>query len=289
MQIKCEMCGSTNIVKQEGFFVCQNCGIQYSLEEAKKLMSEGTAEVVEPVKNEGSDELANLYLLAKRAKEANDFENALKYYDQIIVKEPNSWEAQFYLVYSRAMESKIAGIGVASTNLTNTLKTVLGLIKDHVPKEQQASAINEISLRIFDISAMFERAVTNWFNKASRLVKGKFRQQYVNNLTGVANMLYVFGNKLEENFGEEYGSVAAASWKKGNEILELIIPNVKDKKQNKNLVNEYGEKIGKYDSTYRSPYKRRSISDMKKSIEDKKDSIEDMKNSIEDKKKFFGR
>lgn len=34
--IKCEMCGSTDIIKQDGVFVCQSCGIKYSPEEAKK-------------------------------------------------------------------------------------------------------------------------------------------------------------------------------------------------------------------------------------------------------------
>lgn len=37
-QLTCEMCGSTELVKQEGNFVCQNCGTKYSVEEAKKMM-----------------------------------------------------------------------------------------------------------------------------------------------------------------------------------------------------------------------------------------------------------
>ena len=30
--IKCEMCGITDIIKQDGVFVCQSCGIKYSPE-----------------------------------------------------------------------------------------------------------------------------------------------------------------------------------------------------------------------------------------------------------------
>ena len=37
----CEMCGSHDLVKTEGLFVCQNCNTKYSLEEAKKMMIEG--------------------------------------------------------------------------------------------------------------------------------------------------------------------------------------------------------------------------------------------------------
>ena len=35
-KLVCEMCGSSDMVKQDGMFVCQTCGVKYSLEEAKK-------------------------------------------------------------------------------------------------------------------------------------------------------------------------------------------------------------------------------------------------------------
>ena len=37
-QLTCEMCGSTDLIKQDGFFVCQTCGCKYSVEEAKKMI-----------------------------------------------------------------------------------------------------------------------------------------------------------------------------------------------------------------------------------------------------------
>ena len=35
--LTCEMCGSTNLLKDNGVFVCQSCGTKYSVEEAKKM------------------------------------------------------------------------------------------------------------------------------------------------------------------------------------------------------------------------------------------------------------
>lgn len=46
-QLTCEMCGSTDLLKQDGVFICQSCGTKYSLEEAKKMMAEETTEVPE--------------------------------------------------------------------------------------------------------------------------------------------------------------------------------------------------------------------------------------------------
>ena len=37
-QLTCEMCGSGEIIKKDGVYVCQHCGTQYTVEEAKKLM-----------------------------------------------------------------------------------------------------------------------------------------------------------------------------------------------------------------------------------------------------------
>ena len=44
-RLTCEMCGSIDLVKQDGMFVCQSCGTKYSLEEARKMMIEGTVTI----------------------------------------------------------------------------------------------------------------------------------------------------------------------------------------------------------------------------------------------------
>ncbi|MDO4387309.1 MAG: TFIIB-type zinc finger domain-containing protein [Clostridia bacterium] len=35
--IICEICGSNDIVKQDGVFVCQHCGTKYSADEVRKF------------------------------------------------------------------------------------------------------------------------------------------------------------------------------------------------------------------------------------------------------------
>ena len=67
--IVCEMCGGHELLKEDGVFVCQHCGTKYSPEEARKLMIEGPVDVSgSTVKIDKSDELKNLYELARRAK-----------------------------------------------------------------------------------------------------------------------------------------------------------------------------------------------------------------------------
>lgn len=63
-QLTCEMCGSTDLMKQDGVFVCQTCGCKYSVEEAKKMMVEGTVDVAGTVAIDNSEMLSNLCKMA---------------------------------------------------------------------------------------------------------------------------------------------------------------------------------------------------------------------------------
>jgi len=53
--LKCEMCGSIELIRQNGVFVCQFCGCKYSVEDAKKMLFEGTVEVAGTVKTKETD------------------------------------------------------------------------------------------------------------------------------------------------------------------------------------------------------------------------------------------
>ncbi len=147
-QLTCEMCGSTDLMKESGVFVCQTCGCKYSVEEAKKMMVEGTVDVSgSTVKVDTSGKLKNLYLLARRAKDDNNVQDAAKYYHEIRVEDPNSWEAAFYGVYFTALDCRIGQIEAAATTITNTIDTVSKMIINHVPEEERKAAYTECLLR----------------------------------------------------------------------------------------------------------------------------------------------
>ena len=93
--IKCEMCGSTDIIKQDGVFVCQSCGIKYSLEEAKKLMVEvsGTVEVKGSVKVENAASTESLLKRAFMMLEDGEFNDADELFDNVLNMSPECGEA----------------------------------------------------------------------------------------------------------------------------------------------------------------------------------------------------
>jgi len=87
-QLTCEMCASTDFVKKDEVFVCQSCGIKYPIEEAKKMMIEGTVEVTGTV-NVGN--IANLESLMKRGYidlEDSKWEGADEYFEKALDIDP---------------------------------------------------------------------------------------------------------------------------------------------------------------------------------------------------------
>ena len=93
--LKCEMCGSNDVVKQDGLYVCQNCGTKYTVEEARKMMIEGMVEVQGTVKIDKSNEIDNLLKLAQEAISSINGEEAYAYAKRVLEIEPNNAQAWF--------------------------------------------------------------------------------------------------------------------------------------------------------------------------------------------------
>lgn len=252
--LQCEMCGSQDLVKDGGVFVCQSCGTKYSVEEAKKMMVEGTVDVKGTVKVDTSDELKNLYEIARRAKETENNENAAKYYDMILVKDPGSWEANYYVVYFKSMGCKIAEIWSAANDMANCQASIIKLIKENETDEVlQKAALAEISLRNISISSMLFNAARSHYEGIDASIQNKYVQEYCNNAAASAQIMYNFGDEVEEKFEGKYSEFSIQGWKSGISIHKEYVKYLIDKTGNINLINSYGDKIRKYDSTYVNP------------------------------------
>lgn len=92
-QLTCEMCGSTELVKQDGFFVCQTCGTKYSVEEAKKMMIEGTVEVKGAVQVDKNNEIDALLKRVFMFLEEEKWQEADEYCEKVLDIDPENPEA----------------------------------------------------------------------------------------------------------------------------------------------------------------------------------------------------
>ena len=254
--LKCEMCGSNDVVKQDGLYVCQNCGTKYTVEEAKKLMIEGTVDVKGTVKIDSSSELQNLYKLARMAKIENNTENAAKYYDQILLKDPNSWEAAYYMIYYKAMNCKLGEIKKYAKNVTNALPRVMTLVKTEISDSvEQKRIVEEIYSRNKHIANTFFNAATNHYKGLPESLKYDGEEEYLHEVVEIQEIMYYYGVIVDELFKEDCISVAIGSWKSGininKEIIKYLTPEARD--QQMQIIMSFTGKIQKYNPSYEVP------------------------------------
>jgi len=141
---------------QEGTIFCSSCG---------QKIGEGVT-AGETVKVDNSDELENLYKLARRAWDDGDNSRALKSYEQILSKDPDNWEPNFYVAYFSGMNALKngkpgggyssrggrvnlthnynSGIGSCINKIYGCLDTVFSLIEDIKDYDEQQVAIMQV-------------------------------------------------------------------------------------------------------------------------------------------------
>ena len=265
--IVCEMCGSSNLIKQNGVFVCQSCGIKYSLEEARKLMAGGTVDIVKTANvkiavpqpqmptppdpgRAMSEKLKNLYTLARRAKDENNSENAEKYYGLILLEDPESWEANFYQIFYKAMSCKIAEIDSAATSVERCLKNVLDLITREPDEGKRNDAFSEVTDKATDIAAMLANAASNHFENIDSEIKSQYTQDYINNILSSAQICYTLGDLLDSM---NQTNLSHFSWKTAINIHVNCIQYLEDKNAHKNVLDKYASMIRRTEPGYVLP------------------------------------
>lgn len=153
-QLTCEMCGSTELIKDGGFFVCQTCGCKYSVEEAKKMMIEGTVDVQGTVKVDNSAFVEKYLANARRAKQKEDWEETEKYYNMVEQNDPTNIEAIFYSSYGKAKRSLVDSDIYKREAAFKVLQNCVSIIDDNFNIEKEEEQKEIIYQIMSDVCAM---------------------------------------------------------------------------------------------------------------------------------------
>lgn len=142
--IKCEMCNSIDVVKDGDYFVCQSCGTKYTVEQAKKMMVEGTVKI-------DNTEFVQKYLSnARRAYEKEDWEEVEKYYNMVEQNAPHNMEAVFFSSFGKAMLSLTDSEYFKREQKFKVLNKSISVINDYFEDtdEDKESVLRKISSAI---------------------------------------------------------------------------------------------------------------------------------------------
>ncbi len=138
-QLTCEMCESTNLVKQDGFFVCQECGCKYSVEEARRMMSGDGASAPTAA---GKNTLIENYLsMASNALSVSNNEEAESYANKTIELDPKN---------SKAWEIKAEAAGWQSTTTNSRMAEAVNAWLNAIQYLPEDESMEALSDRIAD-------------------------------------------------------------------------------------------------------------------------------------------
>lgn len=263
-QLACEMCGGTDVLKMDGMFVCQNCGTKYSVEEAKKMMIEGTVEVQGTVKVDNTDVVKKFLQNARRAKANQDWEETEKYYNIVESNQPENWEAVFYSAYAKVMKyQSILHIIPVITVLINSMDQIIFHV-EKLPNDEEAGFLIQLSEELHDMSTKVS---------ADTVTSAHSNQVMLSHMLKVrrelAKVHYAFANELDTKIEryEASQNLIVENYKYGNLLtVQPFYPNdqylkvrgdfaayIAAKLENSQLCNKYVEKIIELDSSYKAP------------------------------------
>lgn len=270
VQAKCTNCGANlEVDSTKEAAVCQYCNSAFIVEKAINNYTNYVTNHINintsgnTVNIIGGDEKAENYLLlARRAKDNDDAENAARYYSLVLETRPDDWEATFYTTYYSVAQTKIGNIPSAAVKLKNCLGLVIDLLKANHSESDCKKGIDEIHSKTTALCLMLYASYRNYFLQFR--ANANICQSYNLAVLAIVGVLYNLGNLVEMNFPgkEEYTNIAVQCWKSGLTIRETFssdspvycntVPgDTKESVQKE--VDTYAQKIKQHDSSYVAP------------------------------------
>lgn len=172
-QIVCEVCGSNDLVKEDGCFICQYCGAKYSPEEAKRLIVEVNGKVDvsgSKVTVDNTSFVERSLENARRAKAKEDWEECEKYYNMVEQYEPTNIEAFFYSSYGKARMALVDSDRFKREQKIKVLKNSISVIDDNYDNSPDKYEENKVLIQNINadlLSMMNSSFVMNTVNNGN--------------------------------------------------------------------------------------------------------------------------
>ena len=214
-QLTCEMCGGTDLLKQDGVFVCQTCGCKYSVEEARKMMGEVSSTPVE-VKN--AAQLENLLNLAKSSFQSKNYAQAENFCNQVIAMDDKNYEA--WKLKGEAINFQINSTNQRILEVYNCIMTSYRILSDEEKEVKKYEIIASLKM-------CFEGEVEFWLGRfeadrptdaALARVKESYKDSYNKMKTafeelGLENLKEGYLINFDNFFVGKCNAICNAAWK----------------------------------------------------------------------------
>jgi len=217
--VVCELCGSNDIIKKEGYFECQHCGTKHVL---KRDMVYETPEMKrERNKQEKLDEIENILMLARQAVKRNDAENVIKYFDEYFHKLfeyendiggfNSTWDSHFYPDYYKLMMCPVQELlkdysrGFSAGTIFSIMTEQEFSAGKHFTDDYCVETASKVSNCYMEIANRLYDAAMFSYNKADNGDKEKYTKELIDRCSYAIRIFYDVGNALTyEHYAYHY-------------------------------------------------------------------------------------
>lgn len=227
--IVCEMCSSHDVVKQDGYYVCQSCGTKYSTEDAKKLMVEiaGKVDVSgSTVSVDTTDATKRSLENARRAMQKEDWDEAEKYYNLVEQNDPSNIEAIFYSAYAKAKTTLVVEDIYRREAVFKSFGKSISIIDDNFDVANEEGLRPMVDKMTADIVALCNSQFVytvkkDGYGNVKESNAGQTRQMFL----GIKREMYESLNNIGSKLKKTENSASAHYYL----LAKLIVDSVNDK------------------------------------------------------------
>lgn len=261
----CELCGGNQFIKSEGVWVCEHCQTKYTLEEAKKIMVEGSVDVT----LNKSNELSNYQKLAYQNFDNGNFEQASKYFDKILEINPEDWKSTFLRGICESKMSNLATFRIRDSALA--AKDAVAYIEGADEKDEEKDEhILYMADMLNKITSDFKFAATTHYIEFMNLKSSA--SEYVERLDScIDTFQYAFGLYNLANQTESVSQVSVAlslinccieicefrdyisGYSDGKDVYSTFYLTLEARKRYLDLFDEMVSFVRKSNSNYEAP------------------------------------
>jgi len=208
------MCESTDVIKQDGLFVCQSCGTRYSVEEAKKIMFGGTVDVSgSSVKIDVSDSVKNYMELAENSYSYKLYGEAETYCNKVLESDPKNLKA--WLLKGKAIGW---GSGIANARLDEVVLCYINVLQN-CGKDQLPTYFSSVYSEWSSFTFSLVSSACNYFVQTMNAVAYGYVTDITNKIVKYNSDICVWQNK---NPSDMIDNLAILIGNAGTKVWEII-------------------------------------------------------------------
>jgi ribosomal protein S27AE len=147
--LNCPGCGSTDMERNDGFWVCGHCGSKYSDEQYKKLELSGKVDVSGNIRIDDSHKHGIYLQNARRDVKSENWAGVVDYYTEVRNFDPNCLDALIFLPLGRLMQTQKDRDYSSRADIINVLcKSITNISELWTDSKQDHITVNTFAVKL---------------------------------------------------------------------------------------------------------------------------------------------